>query len=113
MRLASVLSVALVLAGVSPASATNWVHTHDTGSGLPMCIDKDSPKLGADGLTLYAVKMCKDPEPQWYAVDCSKNFKVELVVRIYDAGFTGHFREFSVDNLDSGLALGAMMACKK
>ena len=43
--------------------------------------------------------MCNDSAPQFYAVDCSKNFKGELLVLVYD--------------LDSGFALDAEMACHK
>ncbi|MEI9996668.1 MAG: hypothetical protein WDM91_18870 [Rhizomicrobium sp.] len=112
MRFAlSVLAAAILLTG--GARAETWVHTRDNGGGLPMCFDKDSVKPGADGLTQYAVKMCKDPTPQWYAVDCSKNFKVELLVRIYDLGTTGHYREMTADYPDSGFALDADMACHK
>jgi hypothetical protein len=113
MRLAaSILCLAVVLAA-SAARADNWVHTRDNGGGLPMCFDKDSVKTGADGLTHYAVKMCKDTAPQFYAVDCSKNFKVELVVRIYDVGSTDKYREMTVDDPDSGMAFDAGMACNK
>jgi hypothetical protein len=112
MRLASLFCATLVFAATS-AQAENWVHTRDNGGGYPMCFDRDSVKTGADGLTHYAVKMCKDTAPQYYAVDCSKNFKAELVVRIYDVGSTDRYREMTVDSLDSGLAVDAMMACNK
>jgi hypothetical protein len=112
MRPAFVLCVALTFAATG-ARAENWEHTRDNGGGYPMCFDKDSVKTGADGLTRYAVKMCKDTAPQYYAVDCSKNFKVELVVRIYDVGSSDHYREMTVDNLESGMAVDAMMACNK
>ncbi len=79
MRLASVLFIGVLLAA-SLARAETWVHTRDNGGGYPMCFDKDSVSTKADGLTYYAVKMCKDTAPQLYAVDCTKNFKVELLV---------------------------------
>ena len=112
MRVASVLCLALVLAAPE-ALAANWVHTRDSGSGNPMCFDKDSVTTKADGLTYWASKMCNDPTPQWYATDCTKNFKVELVVRIYDMGSTDKYREMTVDYPDSGMALDAVMACHK
>jgi hypothetical protein len=112
MRLASLLCLAAIFAA-PPAQAENWVHTRDNGGGLPMCFDKDSVKLGADSLTHYAVKMCKDTDVQWYAVDCTKNFKVELLVRIYDHGTFDRYREMTVDDADSGMAVDAAMACKK
>jgi hypothetical protein len=112
MRLASVLCTLIVLAAM-PAHAENWQHTRDNGGGLPMCFDKDSVSTRADGLTYYAVKMCQDPVAQWYAVNCTANFKVELLVRIYDVGSTTHYREFTVDNLQSGMAADADMACHK
>ncbi len=113
MRLASVLSLVVILAASTGARAENWVHTRDNGGGLPMCFDKDSVKSGADGLTQYAVKMCKDTSAQLYAVDCSKNFKVELLVRIYDVGSTDRYREMTVDDMESGMAVDALMACHK
>jgi hypothetical protein len=112
MRSAFALCVALLLAAM-PARAENWVHTRDNGGGYPMCFDKDSVKVDPGGLTHYAVKMCKDSAAQYYAVDCSKNFKVELLVRIYDVGSTDRYREMTVDNLDSGMAVDALMACHK
>ena len=78
-----------------------------------MCFDKDSVKTDADNLTRYAVKMCQDTAPDWYAVDCSKNFKVELLVRIYDLHDPAKYREMTVDDMDSGMAFDAMMACHK
>jgi hypothetical protein len=113
MRLASVLSLALILAGTTGARAENWVHTRDNGGGLPMCFDKDSVKPGPGNLTIYAAKMCKDPTPQWYGVDCSTNFKVELLVRIYSEGPTSRYHEMTVDYPDSGFAVDADMACHK
>jgi len=113
MRLAPALSLALILVAATGARAENWAHTRDNGGGLPMCFDKDSIKPGADGLTHYAVKMCKDTGAQWYAVDCTKNFKVELLVRIYDVGSTDRYREMTVDDMESGMAVDAMMACHK
>ena len=112
MRLVSVLVFALALAPVG-AQAENWVHTRDNGGGWPMCFDKEGVKLAADGLTHYAVKMCKDTAPQFYAVDCSKNFKVELLVRVYDIGSTDHYREITVDDPNSGMWVDAAMACNK
>jgi hypothetical protein len=112
MRPALALCVVLLFA-TTAARAENWVHTRDNGGGYPMCFDKDSVKLGADGLTHYAVKMCKDSAAQYYAVDCSKNFKVELLVRIYDVGSTDKYREMTVPDLESGMAVDAMMACNK
>jgi hypothetical protein len=112
MRLAFALCAALLFAS-SAARAETWVHTRDNGGGYPMCFDKDSVKIDADGLTHYAVKMCKDTAPQYYAVDCSKNFKVELLVRVYDVGSTDKYREMTVPDLESGMAVDAMMACKK
>ena len=106
------LLVALLLAA-PPARAENWIHTRDNGGGYPMCFDKDSVKTGADGLTHYAVKMCNDTTPQYYAVDCTKNFKVELLVRVYDIGSTDKYREMTVGDLESGMAVDAMMACNK
>ncbi len=112
MRRASVLCFALVIAAAG-ARAETWVHTRDNGGGLPMCFDKDSVKTKADGLTYYAVKMCSDTAPQYYAVDCTKNFKVELVVRIYDVGSADRYREMTVNDPDSGMAVDAAMACHK
>ncbi len=112
MRLASVLCVSLLLAAPA-ARAETWVHLRDNAGGYPMCLDKDSVTTKADGLTYYAVKMCKDPTPQYYAVDCSRNFKVDLLVRIYDIGSTERYREITVDDLQSGMALDADMACNK
>ncbi|HEY0303180.1 MAG TPA: hypothetical protein VGC36_17670 [Rhizomicrobium sp.] len=112
MRLASLLCLGLILAA-SAARAETWVHTRDGGGGMPMCFDKDSVKIGADNLTHYAVKMCQDAVPQWYAVDCVKNFKVELLVRIYDLRDPARYREMTVDDPDSGLAIDALMACNK
>lgn len=112
MRVASILCLALILA-VPAANAESWTHTRDSGSGNPMCFDKDSITTKADGLTYWTSKMCSDPTPQWYATDCTKNFKVELVVRIYDIGSTDRFREMTVDYPNSGMALDAVMACHK
>ena len=70
-----------------------------------MCFDKDSVKTGADNLPRYAVKMCQDTTPEWYAVDCSKNFKVELLVRIYDSHDPTRYREMTVDDKQSGMAV--------
>ncbi|MEI9887438.1 MAG: hypothetical protein WDN08_13245 [Rhizomicrobium sp.] len=112
MRFAFFLGLGLLLAA-SAARAENWVHTRDGGAGLPMCFDKDSVKVGADNLTHYAVKMCQDSAPQWYAVDCAKNFKIELLVRIYDRLDPTRYREMTVNNPDSGLAIDAQMACNK
>ena len=109
----SILLASLFAATAAPAFAETWVHTRDNGGGLPMCFDKDSVVKKADGLTYYAVKMCKDAGAQYYAVDCSKNFKVELLVRVYDVGSTDRYREMTVDNLESGLAFDADMACHK
>jgi hypothetical protein len=116
MRLASILclTAGLSLAVAVPAArAANWVHTRDTGSGNPMCIDKDSIATRADGLTYWMSKMCSDPTGQLYAVDCTKNFKVELLVRIYDVGSTDKYREMTMDYPNSGLAVDADMACHK
>ncbi|MEI9990964.1 MAG: hypothetical protein WDM86_13085 [Rhizomicrobium sp.] len=112
MRPASILCAVLLLAATS-ARAETWVHTRDNGGGYPMCFDKDSVTTKPDGLTYYAVKMCKDTAPQFYAVDCTKNFKVELVVRVYDVGSAERYRELTVDDLQSGMALDAEMACHK
>jgi hypothetical protein len=112
MRFAVAACAALLLAA-SGARAETWVHTRDNGGGYPMCFDKDSVKLLADGLTHYAVKMCNDTVPQYYAVNCAKNFKVELLVRIYDIGSADRYREMTVDDLESGLAFDALMACHK
>ena len=114
MRSASALILALGLGlAASPVQAVNWVHVRDTASGNPMCIDKDSIATRADGLTYWTSKMCSDPVGQLYAVDCSKNFKVELLVRIYDLGSTDRYREMTMDYPDSGLAVDADMACHK
>jgi hypothetical protein len=117
MRPASRLNIAFCLAfalcASTAASAATWVHTRDNGGGLPMCFDKDSVKTGADNLTRYAVKMCQDTAPQWYAVDCSKNFKVELLVRIYDSHDPTRYTEMTVDDMQSGMAVDAMMVCNK
>jgi len=116
MRFGSVLclAAALVVPLAAPAArAETWVHTRDTGSGNPMCFDKDSVTTKADGLTYWHAKMCNDQAGQWYAVDCTKNFKVELLVRIYDVGSTDKYREMTMDYPDSGLAVDADMACKK
>ena len=112
MRLAPFLLVSFVLAATA-AHAANWVHTRDNGGGFPMCFDKDGVTTKADGLTYYAVKMCSDTAPQYYAVDCTKNFKVELVIRIYDVGSTDRYREMTVSDPDSGMAVDAAMACNK
>jgi hypothetical protein len=112
MRFASFLCLAAVFAATG-ARAEDWVHTRDNGGGYPMCFDKAGVKTGADGLTHYAVKMCKDTAPQYYAVDCSKNFKIELIVRVYDVGSTDRYREMTVDDPDSGMAVDAAMACNK
>ena len=111
MRFAFALCAILLLA--APAQAETWVHTRDNGGGYPMCFDKDSVTTKADGLTYYAVKMCKDTSPQYYAVDCKQNFKVELLVRIYDIGSTTAYREMTADYPTSGFALDADMACHK
>lgn len=113
MRVALALTAVLMLAAAVPARAENWVHTRDSGSGLPMCFDKDSVRPGADGLTHYNVKMCQDAGYQVYAVDCTKNFKVELLIRVYEQGDSGRSREFTIDDLNSGMAVDAIMACKK
>jgi hypothetical protein len=110
--LAAASIVAFALA-TSVAQAESWVHTRDNGSGYPMCFDKDSVKLGADNLTHYAIKMCQDPTPQWYAVDCKANFKVDLVVRIYDRRDPTRYVEMVVDDPQSGMAVDAAMACHK
>jgi len=107
-----VLILLVVLTPLS-ARAENFVHTRDNGGGYPMCFDADSVKTSADGLTHYAVKLCNDTAPQFYAVDCSKNFKVELLVRVYDIGSTTRYREITIDDLNSGFALDAEMACHK
>jgi hypothetical protein len=116
MRFGSVLCLiggfALLLAAPA-AQAANWVHTRDTASGNPMCIDKDSITTRADGLTYWISKMCSDPTGQLYAVDCTTNFKVELLVRIYDVGSSDRYREMTMDYPESGLAVDADMACHK
>lgn len=112
-RLKLALCLVIALSASTAARADNWVHTRDNGGGLPMCFDKDSVKTEADNLTHYAAKMCQDTAPQWYAIDCTKNFKIELLVRIYDRGDTGHYREMTADYPDSGFALDADMACRK
>ncbi|HEX4301392.1 MAG TPA: hypothetical protein VHZ78_01270 [Rhizomicrobium sp.] len=112
MRLAPLMCLALIAVPVA-AHAENWVHTRDNGGGYPMCFDKDGIKKTAEGLTHYQVKMCKDVTPQYYAVDCSKNFKVELLVRVYDVGSTDRYREMTVDDMQSGMAFDALMACNK
>jgi hypothetical protein len=112
MRLVPVLTLALFLAPVA-ARAETWVHTRDNGGGYPMCFDTTSVKTDSDGLTHYAVKMCNDSTPQFYAVDCAKNFKVELLVRIYDIGSATRYREITIDDLNSGFAVDALMACRK
>ena len=113
MRAAMSILLASLLASSAPAFAETWVHTRDNGGGLPMCFDKDSVAKKADGLTYYAVKMCKDTAPQFYAVNCDTNFKVELVVRIYDVGSTDRYREITAPYPESGMALDADMACHK
>jgi hypothetical protein len=113
MRYAAVASFALILAATAGARAETWVHTRDNGGGLPMCFDTDSIKLGADNLTHYAVKMCQDQVPQWYAVDCNANFKVDLVVRIYNRRDPARYTEMVVDDRQSGMAVDAAMACHK
>ncbi len=112
MRLASVLFVSAVLAA-SAARAETWIHTRDNGGGYPMCFDKDSVNTKPDGLTYYAVKMCNDTSSQLYAVNCATNFKVELLVRVYDVASTDRYREITVDNLQSGMAFDADTACHK
>lgn len=112
MRFASVLCLAFVLAAPA-AQGANWVHLRDTASGNPMCFDKDSVTTKADGMTYWASRMCDDKVPQYYATDCTKNFKVEFLVRIYDVGSTDRYREMTMDYPDSGLAVDADMACHK
>jgi len=112
-RMFPVLCLSAALFASGGARADNWVHTRDNGGGLPMCFDKDSIKLGADNLTHYAVKMCQDTTAEWYAVDCTKNFKVELLVRIYDTHDPTRYREMTVDDPESGMAVDAQMACHK
>jgi hypothetical protein len=112
MRLVPVLILALFLAPVA-ARAETWVHTRDNGGGYPMCFDTASVRTDSDGLTHYAVKMCSDSAPQFYAVNCAKNFKVELLVRIYDIGSETRYREITIDDLNSGFAVDALMACRK
>jgi hypothetical protein len=112
MRLVPVLILVLFLAPVA-ARGESWVHTRDNGGGYPMCFDTASVKTDSDGLTHYAVKMCNDSTPQFYAVDCTKNFKVELLVRIYDIGSETRYREITIDDLNSGFAVDALMACRK
>ena len=112
-RLGPLLCLAIAFSASTAARADNWVHTRDNGGGLPMCFDKDSVKTGADNLTRYAVKMCQDATPEWYAVDCSKNFKVELLVRIYNSHDPARYTEMTVDDMQSGMAVDAMMACHK
>jgi hypothetical protein len=73
MRLAPVLILVLLLAPVA-ARAESWLHMRDNGGGYPMCFDADSVKTESDGLTHYAVKMCNDSTPQFYAVDGAKIF---------------------------------------
>src|SRR4029077_21043945 len=70
MRLVPVLILVLFLAPVA-ARGESWVHTRDNGGGYPMCFDTASVKTDRDGLTHYAVKMCNDSTPQFYAVDCT------------------------------------------
>ncbi len=112
MRVVLAPVVALILLPAS-ALAENWVHTRDNGGGYPMCFDKEGVKTDADGLTRYEIKMCNDTAPQYFAVDCSKNFKVELLVRIYDIGSTDRYREMTVDDPESGMWVDAAMACHK
>jgi hypothetical protein len=112
MRLAVSILLASLLAA-APASADTWVHTRDNASGMPMCFNKDSVTKKADGLTYYAVKMCQDTAPQFYAIDCSLGPHAERVVRIYDVGSTERYREMTVPNPQSGMALDADMACHK
>jgi hypothetical protein len=112
MRLVPVLILVLLLAPVV-ARAESWLHTRDNGGGYPMCFDTDSVKTDTDGLTHYAVKMCNDSTPQFYAVDCAKNFKVELLVRIYDIGSATRYREITIDDPNSGFVVDALMACHK
>lgn len=107
------VGLSIALCGSTIARADTWIHTRDNGGGLPMCFDKDSVKTGADNLTHYAVKMCQDTTPEWYAVDCSKNFKVELLVRIYNTHDPARYTEMTVDDMQSGMAVDAMMACNK
>jgi hypothetical protein len=112
--LASCLALCLALVVAAPsAHAENWVHIGDSSSGNSMCLDKDSIATRADGLTYWSVKMCNDPSGQWYAVNCTANFKIEFLVRIYDVGSTEKFREMTMDYPDSILAGEADMACHK
>jgi len=113
MRRTVSILVASLFASTAPALADNWVHTRDNGGGLPMCLNMDSITKKADGLTYYAVKMCNDTAPQYYAVNCDANFKVELLIRVYDVGSADHYREMTVDNLQSGMAFDADMVCHK
>ena len=112
MRLSPVLILLIAFLPLS-ARAESWVHTRDNGGGYPMCFDTDGVRTDSDGLTHYAVKMCNDSTPQFYAVDCAKNFKVELLVRIYDIGSATRYREITIDDLNSGFAVDALMACRK
>ncbi len=47
---------------------------------------------------------------QFHAVE---NFKVELLVRVYDVGSATRYREITIDDLNSGFAVDAQMACHK
>ena len=98
---------------VPATAAEDWVHTRDTASGDPMCMDKSSVTTKADGLTYWTSKNCSDPTGQWFAVDCKANFKVEFLVRIYDRGSADRYREMTMEYPNSGLAVDADLACKK
>lgn len=113
MRAAPVVLLSAALAFGGGARAENWVHTRDNGGGLPMCFDKDSVRVDADKLTHYAIKMCQDTGAVQYAVDCTQNFRVEVVVRVYDRRDPTHYNEIVVDDPQSGTAVDAAMACGK
>ncbi|HEY0105654.1 MAG TPA: hypothetical protein VGB91_06170 [Rhizomicrobium sp.] len=112
MRPVSLLCALLALAPAG-ARAENWVHIRDNGRGYAMCLDKDNIKVWPDGLTHYAMKMCNDTMPQYFAIDCTQSFKVQFVVRIYDIGSTERYREMSVDNINADVAQDALIVCNK
>jgi hypothetical protein len=70
-----------VFAGVRSASAVTWEKVASLGSGLDLCLDKDSVAAHADGLTYFSTKLCMvgDAQASLYAVQCNQDWSGDSI----------------------------------
>jgi hypothetical protein len=101
---------------LASAHAEHWIPassgTLGAMSGVQMCVDTESIKPDADGLTHYTHRMCVDENNPGYeeAVDCRQNLAGAIKVRIYSPHSPDLWTEDQYDKNSPGAA-DARYAC--